>query len=330
MKNKIKLGLTAVMVYAKIAVYAQIGGKLHGDPNDFIAMAKRPVLVELFEEKINDDGEKESEPFIPYYNALIKLVVGKYWKFNQDIQYKTTSEINKLKELKNDKYVVLTYIKQSGRALYGESKVNSNIIVPSLCFSRIEEIDRKPDYTICVPSSGIRKNNKYLECDFKFIVTEMQAHLAWIIQNNKTIQFNEYIKMIAKDNCPKLKDRKLLVDKNSLQPKQLLKSKLSEPKARLAYGNNIGFVTASELNLSYVENTKGTAILLSIPYGGLRPTPMEASQSMQNRVLLSYYKVAVDCETNELLWIEIPGQLIQGNTEAFIKASELKDMGECK
>ncbi len=325
-----KLGVTSIVMYVNMAVYAQIGGKLHGDPNDFAAMAKRPVLVELFEEKIDDNGEKESEPFVTYYNSMIKLVVGKYWKFNQDIQYKTTSEINKLKALKNDKYVVLTYIKQNSRAVYGEAKVNSNITIPSLCYSRIEEIDKKPDYTICVPSSGIRKNNRYLECDFKFIITEMQAHLEWIIQNNKTIQFSEYAKMVVKDNCSKLKDKKLLVDKNLLQPKQLLKHKLSEPKAKLAYGNNIGFVTANELNASYIESTKGAAILLSIPYGGLRPTPMEASQSMQNRVLLSYYKVVVDCETNELLWIEIPGQLIQGNTEAFIKESEFKDISECK
>ena len=329
MENKIKLALIIFGISANISIHAQTGGKLHGGKDDFIELAKRPLLVELFEEQIEDDGEKKSEPFIPYYNALIKLVVGKYWKYNQEIAYKTTSEINKLKELNNTKYALLTFIKQNDPRVYGEARVSSTITIPSLCYSRIEEIDKKPDYTICVPSSGIRKGNRYLECDFKFIVTAMQAHLNWMTQNNKIIPFSEYAEMLAKDNCAKLKDKKLLVDKNLLRPKVLLNKKLTEPTAKRVYGDSIGFVTANELNSSYIENTKGTAILLSIPYGGIRPTPMEASQSMQRRVLLSYYKVVVDCETNELLWMKIPGQL-KGNTEAFLKESELKDISLCK
>jgi hypothetical protein len=122
----------------------------------------------------------------------------------------------------------------------------------------------------------------------------------------------------------------LLVDKMLLRPKELLQKRLTEPQATYIYGNKIGFLTAEELNSKYVENTKGTAVLLDVPYGGIRPTPMEASQSMQRRVLFSYYKVIVDCETNELLWVEIPGGFVQGNTQAFIKESEFKNISQCK
>jgi hypothetical protein len=331
MKNKTTLILIICGILNTINTQAQIGGKVYGLKDDFIAMGTKPLIVELLEEKINeDDGSKESEPFVPYYNTMIKSVIGKYWKYNQEIEYKTTSEIKKLKESKSDKYMVLYYVKQNKLAIYGEAKVSSNIIIPSLFYSRIEEMDKKPDYKICMPSSGIRQDNRYLEYDFKFILVEMQAHLTWMIQNNKTVQFNEYIQLVSKDNCNKLKDKKLLTDKSLLRPKELLNKRLTEAQATLIYGNKIGFVAAEELNSFYVSNAKETAVLLNIPYGGIRPTPMEASQSMQRRVLLSYYKVIVDCETNEILWVEIPKGLVQGNTQAFLRESEFKDIAQCR
>ena len=118
-----------------------------------------------------------------------------------------------------------------------------------------------------MPSSEIRKDNKYLECDFKFALIGIQAHLKWMIQNNKTVQFNEYAEIVWKDNCSKLKNTKVQVEKSFLQQKAFLQKELTVADAKEAYGHDIEFVTAEELSSSYTSNKKGTAVLLIIPYG---------------------------------------------------------------
>jgi len=340
MKNK-SITLIILVLFANSFIHAQINGRLYGEKGDFIALAKRPLLVELQEEdpdvikslskkEKTADKLKEYKTFIADYNKLIKLAVLKYWKYNDKIEFKTVTEVKKLKDSNNDKYAVLSYIQLHDHAKYGGALISSNKTIYALSYSRIESKESKPDYKICMPSSGIREGDKYYESDFKLALTGAQAHLKWMIQNDKTNQFQEYLEIVVNGNCPKLKSLVLQAEQGFLQQKVFMQKELTEAEAKQAYGHNLNFVTADELNTSYTGNKKGTAVLFIIPYGTTHPTSLGPMTSVQQVALLACYKVVVNCETNEILWVEVPGKISHGSTQPYLKESEFKNMGECK
>lgn len=325
MKNKITQITLFFAMVANLPIYAQTGAKINAKKEDFVAMAEKPLIVELLEE----DELKKVKSFTSDYNTIIKLVVGKYWTYNEKIEYRTTKQIDRLKDLRNDDFVILSFVRQSDEPVYGQSKVTSNPTVPSFNYTRVERPDRKPDYKMYIPSSEIGEGIKIFECDLKYALLQMQAHFKWMTQNNKIISFGEYAEKIAKENCPKLKNIKLQVEKSFMQEKTVLNKKFTEEAAAHAYGHNIEFVASEVPNSNYIKNTKETAVVFIVPYGARYLAPMEASANLQRILVYSCYKVIVDCETNEILWAEVPN-LVQGNTLPFIKESEFKDMGECK
>jgi hypothetical protein len=356
MKNKITLVLTILGIYANCYVHAQINGKLYGQKEDFIAMAKRPLLVELLEEDpeiiknlsytalkkkaIRDSLVQEYKTFIFNYNKMIKSSVEKYWKYNEKVEYKTASEVNKLKESKNNKYVVLSYILQQQSML--TSMINNSFInhleIPAISYNRIEQPDKKTDYKICMPSSGILKYRllDYRECDFKFALIEMQSHLKWMIQNNKTVEFQEYAEIIAKENCSKLKNMKLQVETDFLR-----KNGEQKAEAKEDYGHDLEFVTAGQLDSSYIGNKKGVAVLLRIPFEIMNPTSasgnmgnMNAGGVRDSNQKTQFYKIVVDCESNKILWADVSGGFSLKKAfivpDEFVKKSDFKNMGQCK
>lgn len=336
MKNRIIL--TIIGIYTICNIYAQIGnerhaqvsGKFYGEKSDFVAMAKRPLLVELREEdpgiiKYLSKNPKTADRLKRYkasildYNVMIKSGVDKYWKYNEQVEYKTKSEVDELRKAKSKKYVVLTYIELGDITPVTSEDIEkmrgrSDLKIPALRYTRIEQPDRLPDYKIYLPSSNIREDNKYLDCDFKFALIEMQAELKWMIDNNKKLQFNEYTEKVAEGNCSKLKDKTLQVEKSFLY------KKLTEAEAKEAYGNNIEFVTAEELNSSFIDSKKGTAVFFDIPYG-------LANVNFGTAVV--FFKVIVDCETYEILWAHNVRPM-DINPLNLIMEKEFKNMGKCK
>lgn len=306
--------------------YTQISPKFYGKPEDFKAMSKRTLVVELLEEdkdyvaklskkEKNAKELQEYQDFISEYNKMIKEVVPKYWKYNAVIEYKTESEVRKLRDAKNNKYVVLAYFElEDGGA---NVVTRSGLTVPALMYQRMEEPLRKIDYKIYFPSSFARKNSKYLESDCKFVLICMQEHIKWIIKNDDVLHFEDYTEKIAEPNCVKLKDYTVLIDK------EYIDKSTNESEAKTTYGKKIEFVTAENLDLSYVNGEKGKAVLFAIPYGiakgGIGPI---------SSAKLMYLKVIVSCETGEILWKYKPG--MGGNILSKLIKAEFKRMAECK
>lgn len=376
MKIRLTLVFTVLGIYATICVHAQVNDKLYGEKADFITMATRILIVELQEEdpeviksityamlirkEKKDSLLKEYKSFISNYNIRIKSAVEKYWKYNESVEFKTSLEVSRLKETKNTKYVHLSYIllEQTGlNAAINNAPIN-HLGVPALIYSRMEQPEKKPDYKICIPSTGTLnfKNLDYLECDFKFTLTQMQEHLKWMIQNNKTIEFQEYAGIKAKENCSKLKNLKLQIQKNLLRnylrsevvegdqetygddkrKRILAQAKEEETKAKEAYGKEIDFVTAGKLDSSYTANKQGIAIVLRIPYQIMNTpsgsTNTNAAGVARKNTELQYYKVVVDCETNKILWTDVPQGFKAALVfpDAFLSKSDFKNMGLCK
>ncbi|MFY7879027.1 MAG: hypothetical protein ACOVP6_03075 [Lacibacter sp.] len=309
--------------------YAQISPKFYGKPDDFKEMAKRTLVVELLEENkgvIEKLSKKEKtakelqdyKSFITDYNRMIQDAVSKYWKYNATIEYKTGSEVSKLRDSKTTKYVILAYI-ELGDIDY-EFFTRSELTVPALMYQRIENPRRKPDYKIYFPSSYARRDSKYLESDYKFALISIQENIKWIIKNDKILHFNDYTEKIAEPNCSKLKNLTLLIDK------EYLYKSVSESEAKDAYGNKIEFVSSDKLDMSFVNGEEGKAVLFTIPYGIAK-----GSLGPLNTSRLVYFKVIVDCKSGEILWVHNPGRMgIGENIVSKLIKAEFKKMRECK
>ena len=326
MKNKIYPILFILLFIYCMGATGQVSNKIYGKPEDFKLMAKRTLLVELMEEnpkaieslKKNPKKAKQLKDyraFITEYNSMIRMAVGKYWKFNEKIDYKTESEIKKIRESKSTEYVTLSYSELGDNTI--EIEFRSSLLIPVFLYNRIENEQRSPDYKIYFPSSFVRKSDKYLECDYKMALVCMQANLDWNIKNNKSLNFLDYAENRAETNCPELAKKTLLVEKAFLYKDM----KASEAKAE--YGKPLELVNTDSLNNTYLGNYKNRAVLFSIPYGMLKGNlgPMHSSA-------IAYCKVVVDCETNEILFIQKVGM---GKSYVFemIKA-DFKRLGECK
>ncbi len=75
-------------------------------------MANRTLIVELLEEdpKVIDKLSKkkkraaklqEYKDFITFYNDMIKDAVSKYWTFNENIEYRSATEVEKNRIINN-------------------------------------------------------------------------------------------------------------------------------------------------------------------------------------------------------------------------------------
>jgi hypothetical protein len=329
MKRKTVVCLALLALFYVNSAVSQISGKYYGEKDDFKKMAKRTLLVEILEEDpdvIKRLSKKESrakqleeyKSFIVHYNELIRISVPKYWTYNTNIEYKTETEIRNLQKSKTNKYVLLSYFELSDTDL--DHFERSELTVPALKYTRIEEPNRKPDYKIYLPSSHIRYGKKYLEADFKVALLGMQENIKYVIKNDKTIQFQDFTEKVGEKNCSKLKGLSLLVEKNQLY------NKLTAQEAEAAYGAKIEWATEADIQKHVVEGTSGKAALFAIPYaiakGGVGPVSTSA---------LGFFKIIVDCETGVILWSNNPGNIPIGkNISHLIMEKEFKNMGLCK
>lgn len=312
-------------------LFSQISDRIYGQPDDFKEMKNRTLVVELLEEdekhvaKLTKKSQrkekfavqlKKYQDFIVEYNEMIQLVVPKYWSFNDKIEYKTSSEVKKIREAENKEYVLLFYTEL--RESSTDTRVDrATLHVPALAYSRPERAKHRYDYKIYLPSSYIREGSNYFESDFKFALKAAQANINWIIDNNEKLNFEDFCKEMAEKNCSKLSDYQLIVDR------EYLYGNLTETKAGDAYGNNLKFVSEDELDKIVLEETEGKAVLFSIPFGTVGSTfgPLTVSQ-------LAFIKVIVDVETYEVLYIHIPGM---GKSYVYeILKNEFTRFAECK
>jgi hypothetical protein len=326
-KNLIWLGLCSFLLCNPLL--AQISGKYYGEKEDFKKMAKRTLIVEILEEDadvIKNLSKKEKRAkqleeyknFIKHYNEMIRAAVPKYWTYNATIEYKTTTQIEDLQKSKSNKFVLLSYFE------LGDSDLDyierSDLVVPALRYTRIEEPNRKPDYKIYLPSSFIRAGKRYLEADFKVALEGMQNNIKYNIKNDKTPQFQDYTEEVSEKNCSRLKNLTLLLEKKQLY------EKVTEQEAQAAFGAKIEWVGESDIEKHVVGKTKGMAAMFSIPYalakGGVGPISTST---------LGFFKIVIDCETGDILWSNNPGNMPIGkNIGYFLIEKEIKNMAQCK
>lgn len=323
MKKTLLLLLCLVSFIAK----AQINPKFYGEPEDFKELKTRPLIVEILEEdpktikKLSNpkkaDELKDYQSFIKEFNADFKVYVQKYWKLNDKLEYKTVTEVNALNKAKNKSYAVLRFISLNDTGNYG---LKTGSTVPAIGYTRVESDRRGPDSKIYLPSRYFNTEKSLSEGDYKYSLEILQANVNWIIQNDKVLNFDKYAEKMAKDNCVKLNGKTLLVEDN-----MMMKGR-SKDEAKKNFGGDLKFVSETELNDAIVNKKKKTAVLYSVPYGIIKSSAIVVQVSR-----LTYFKVIVDCETNEILWLYMPNGFNYGaNISNQITEGEFTKMAECK
>jgi hypothetical protein len=92
------------------------------------------------------------------------------------------------------------------------------------------------------------------------------------------------------------------------------------------YGGDLKFVPESELNDALVNKSKNTAVIYTAPYGIVKSNAAFVSMST-----IVYFKIIVDCETNEILWLYMPGAMNWGaNMSNQLTEGEFKVMADLK
>jgi len=306
---------------------AQINANFYGDPDQLKQLKTRPLLVEVLEED-PDVLKKLSKPkkaeeledykkFIVNFNRDFKVYAQKYWLYTDKMEFKTATEIAALQKAKNKSYAVLRLVQLNDKGYWG-IKTNQN--VPAIGFTRIESNIVKTDSKIYLPSRHLNNDKSLSEADYKYALSILQANVDWIIANNKVLNFDKYAEKMAKESVSKLKGKTLLVEDN-----MLAKGRTKEAAIK-NYGGNLKFVPESELNDALVNKSKNCAVLYTAPYGIVKSNMMVVQLST-----IVYFKIIVDCETNEILWLYMPGGMDWGaNVSNQLTEGEFTVMADLK
>lgn len=305
---------------------SQISSYFHGGAKDFIELKSRNLIVETLEEnpKVLKDLEKpkNAEKLVAYkkiiklYNQEIVSYAKKYWTLNTNIEFKSESEVETLKKDKKP-YAILRNLRLNDIDFDFKSGLSVNAIV----YTAIESSKNKPDSQAYFPL--LSDSDKFLltEADYKFIFTVLQSNINYIIDNKSNQNSENYLRKMAENNCPLVKNKTLLVKES------LLHSSTTKEKCLKLYDGKLAIVSEDEINKAFVEKQKDKVVLFSVPYeigkGGFGPI----SQSF-----LMSYKVIVDCETNKILYMFAPkGFAIMGqNLFQYMIEKDFENIKKCK
>ncbi len=318
-----KLLLIAIC-FVSIVSKAQISNKFKGNPKEFKELTNRTLVIQTFEEnekvvkklsKPKDAVElAKYQKFVKDFNTNFKVYVQKYWKMNASIEVKNQAEMKALRKAKNKSYAVIEYTVLMDNGSFG---LDSHSGIGAITYSNIE--DDGAYAQIYLNDADENPNETLLEDDYRFALETLGNNVNWIISNNKVLNYDKYSDKIAKENCGRLKGKALLIGKDAMYKGQTIEN------AKVNYNGNLNFVSELELNEAFVNKTKNTAVLFSIPFGIVK----------QNFVVLQhsnfvYSKVIVDCETGEILWSSMPGIFSGGNFQKKLSEKEFKNMADCK
>ncbi|WP_300564994.1 hypothetical protein [Flavobacterium sp.] len=322
-----KLILTLVLILP-LLVNAQASSYFHGGAKEFTELKKRALLVELLEEdpKILKKLEKPKNAdklvgyknMIKYYNQEIQLYAKKYWTLNSSIEFKTATEIEALKEAKQ-KYAILRNLRLNDIDIDFGAK--SNLYLNALVFTRIESDNKKADSQVYTPANS-KYTGKYLyEADYRFCLEVLQANIEYIISKKKNVNSEKYVELIAGENCPKVKEKTLLVKES------MLYGKTKAEECIKAYGGKIQFVSDDEFNRAFVEKDADKVCLFSIPWeigkGSMGPV---------NQSFIMSYKTVLDAQTGKILYVFLPTgfSAFGQNITPFIIPKDLENIKNCK
>lgn len=317
-----------LLLITTLVTKAQINPKNYGEKQDFENLKTRTLIVEILEEdpktlkKLSSPKKAEElknyVDFIKEFNNNFKTYVQKYWRLNSKLEYKTTTEVDALNKQKNTTYAVIRFVSLNDIDSYG---LKSGLSVPAISYSRIESDRRKPDAKNYLPYRYFSNDDKSLnEGDYKYVLETLQANINWIVKNDKTISFDKYSEKMAIENCPKLKGKTLLIEDN-----MMMKGR-STDEAKKNYGGDLKFVSETEINDAFVSKKKNTAVLYAAPFGIIKGGIAVVQVSR-----IVFFKIIVDCETGEILYLYMPGGMSYGaNLSNQMTETEFKTLANCK
>jgi hypothetical protein len=306
---------------------AQINSNFHGDAKDFIELKTRPLIVELLEEdeKVLKKLEKPKyaddliayKKMIKLYNEEIVLFAKKYWILNSSIEIKKQSETESLKKSKNRSYAVLRNLRLKDIDIDFRSKLYVNAFV----YTRIESNNDKPDSQAYMPVFSKKSNILLEESDYKFCFDILQSNINYIISNKRNLNSEDFIKEMAKGNCPLVKNKTLLVKES------LLYEKVTKEACLKKYNGSLQITSDDIINKAFVEKDKEKVVLFSVPYDIFKGSMGPVGQSF-----VVSYKVIVDCESGKILYIFMPkGFAAMGqNLFQFMVDKDFENIKSCK
>lgn len=300
--------------------------QIKGSHKDLKDLTSRPLIVEILEEdsKTLKDLSKPKRAgdlyfyknFIKEFNEDFKNFVQKYWKLNRNIEYKGSSEIEALNKQKNKSYAVIRFLPLLEKDNFAPKSGNC---IPSISYSTIENDVQCRTF---ISSNSLGSEKTFSEKDYRIALETLQSSVNWSIENGKSINGEDYIEKMATANCSKLTGKTLLVADNAM-----LKESMKEG-AKQNYGENLKFVSEIELNDAYANKNKNSAVLITVPYGVMTGGAGGGFAAVSLSMFV-FYKIIVDCETGEILWMYKPHGLMI-NPKSGLTEKEFKFMANCK
>lgn len=331
--------LSATLIVAA-SLHAQVSVRINAKPADLKSLARRTLVVELpepnpkvikgFPKKSAAADEAAYRASLESYRQQIEPAIKAYWKFNEDIEYKTTTEIIQLFEKKSKKYVALMKVVLPDGG--GVSGYSFGMGVPALVLTRTDgdskvtkkgELDLRnhdfQSYLVLSPSEDGKEI--FNEASMKLTLLLCQQFLDWNIHNKKSRHFLEYLKDQSEAHCSKLAAKQLMVDKDRLY-KKTTPAEISEN-----YGRPVECVDLASLEAAYLEGSPDKAVLFSIPIGtisgGIGIGPLGYSFTRY-----AYSKVVVDASNSEVL-----NSIVPGTGKTYVEGllpMDMRQLAKCK
>lgn len=316
---------------------AQVSDIINAEPAELKTLAKRTLVVELPEpnQKVIDEFPKKSatadeaayRASLESYRKAIEPAVKANWKFNTQIEFKTTSEIVKLFAAKDKKYVALLKVVlpdgmgEPGCYTFGMG-------VPALVLTRTDgdsKVSKKGElrlrkhdfqsYLVLGPSED--GSETYTEASMKLTLDLCQKYLDWNIKSKKSQTFMKYLKDQKEKNCGKLAAKQLMINKDGLY------KKTTEAEIKQEYGKNVEFADLKALEAVYLAGGSDKAVLVSVPVGTI-----SGSMIVVTVTKLVYTKIAVDPYTGDVLNAVVPGMgksYVEG-----VLPMDARELAKCK
>lgn len=331
------LSLAISMVSGITNLHAQMDNSINGDPAAFKMLQSRTVIVEMKEEDPkmvayisknpkSADGLKRYKDFIANNNSMLKKAVDTYWKFNSSIQYKTTTELANIIGKSSD-YVIISFRSVGEGSL--EQGNYDTYSIPLLWFDRSERNgNEEPDDYVYLPPNSISDEAarpeewRYVQSDYDFAVIQLQAHINYMISADTKMIYEEYAKIMSQQNCGKMKDNTLILDKDQLD------NNADDRSIETLY-KGLFDVTDGQANVVFENHEDGKQIVFSFPY-----EIVSGSTDVVTNLAFHFAKAAVDCKTGELLYFYKPsGDMGKGSTTTWqygLRKNLFSNMGKCK
>jgi len=293
---------------------AQVQDWINAEPDELRALARRTLVVEIpeenpkeidrFNKKTAEERTADYRATLESYRQVIEPAVRATWTFNEEIEFRTTSEILELFKQKSTKHVALMKaVLLNGGPVAANSPAT---VVPAFVLTRTDGKRHKANpqgvfffadhdfQSYLVPSRVEGDAEYYSEASMKLSLMLCQEYLDWNIKSKKTDTFMKFLKDKAQENCSKVKGRELVVDQDGLH------NSTTQEALVEAFGGPITFMPREQMEQAFLAGGSEKAVLFPVPVGAIN----NAQGINAGRYV--YSKVVVDPATGNVLNAVVP------------------------